>query len=71
MGGVMDILDYSSAVKKKVFKANNSVQGPFTNYVSLVSGVWNSASALSTITFTLDNVNAFSTGTSFALYGVK
>ena len=71
MGGVMDILDYSSAVKKKVFKSNNTIQGPSTNYVSLVSGVWNSASALSTITFTLDNANAFAAGTSFALYGVK
>jgi len=67
---VIDILDYSTTNKYKTFRA---VQGGDSNgagMVGLVSGVWMSTSAITSITINPSGGTAIQYS-SFALYGVK
>ena len=68
--GILDILDYASATKTKTFRVFNGIDtNTTTGSVRLNSGLWNSTSAITSITFTANNGN-FGTTTSFALYGM-
>lgn len=69
--GILDILDYASTTKTKTFRVFTGIDtNTTTGSVRLNSGLWNSTSAISSITFTANNGN-FGTDTEFALYGIK
>ena len=68
---IIDIHDYASTTKNKTMRIFsgadfNSTQG----YVNLVSGLWMSTSAVTSISFVL-SANSWTTTTQFALYGIK
>ena len=69
---IIDILDYTNTNKNKTVRIleggdqNNSG----SQYVSLISGLWLSTSAINSITLTAYNGN-WAQYTSFALYGIK
>ena len=72
---VTDLLDYQNTSKYKTirtlqgFDANND--GPGRYYaIRFFSGLWQSASAVTSITITAPNGN-WATNSSFALYGIK
>lgn len=73
---IMDILDYANTNKYKTirmlkgFDTNGTVSG-FGGRVGLISGNWRSTSAITSVTFTIDNAANFSVNSKFALYGVK
>ena len=71
--GIVSILDYASANKNKVSRVLSGYeQNTIDCGINFSSQNWmNSSTAVSTITFTLDNAANFRTGTHFALYGVK
>jgi len=67
---IMDIVDYANTSKNKTVRTfwgadQNSTGGS----IELTSGLWMSTSAINSITFTYGY--AFTTGTTFALYGLK
>ncbi len=69
--GIIDIHDYASTTKLKTSRAivggdRNAANG----YIELYSSLFNSTSALSSITLTSGGSN-YATTTSFALYGMK
>lgn len=69
--GVIDIHDYASTTKLKTSRAftggdNNSTAGK----VNLYSSLFNSTSAISSITI-ISGGSSFATTTQFALYGIK
>lgn len=70
---IMDIVDYASTSKYKTLQVaqgvDDSSNGYFANY--LKSGLWLNTSAVTSITiFNTSSTNG-STGTTFALYGIK
>jgi hypothetical protein len=73
---ILDILDYANTNKYKTtralsgFDVNGTVSG-FGGRVGLTSGNWRSTSAITSITWTVDNSANFSVNSKFALYGVK
>ena len=70
-GGIIDILDYTSTAKNKTMRGfwGVSPASTSTNWrVTLASGSLTSTSAISSITFNLDNL---ASGSSIALYGIK
>jgi len=70
--GVIDIIDYASTTKKKTLRAFNGFNqnsGTNGNVITLNSGLWNSTSAISSITLTF--VGTVATGSVLALYGIK
>jgi len=69
--GIMDILDYTNTSKLKTIR---TLTGHDTNgggYVIARSALWNSTSAVTSITFTPDSGYSFAQYSQFALYGVK
>jgi len=69
-GSIIDILDYANTNKYKTIR---SLQGSDANGSGLVlfrSGLWQSTSAITTLTFTTAN-GVFSQHSSFALYGIR
>lgn len=72
--GIIDIHDYTSTTRNKTVRAfcgvdNNTAS---TNYeVALSSGLFMSTNAITSITLEQNNNSNFSTGTQFALYGIK
>jgi hypothetical protein len=73
---IMDILDYANTNKYKTtralsgFDTNGTVAG-YGGRFGLVSGNWRSTSAITSITFTVDNAANYSANSKFSLYGVK
>jgi hypothetical protein len=73
-GGIIDIHDYASTTRNKTLRAfcgvdNNTAS---TNYeVALTSGLFNSTNAITSIKLEHSANSNFSTGTNFALYGIK
>ena len=73
---IMDILDYTSSNKYKTirslsgFDTNGTVSG-YGGRIGLFSGNWRSTSAITSITFTVDNAANYSANSKFSLYGVK
>jgi hypothetical protein len=73
---IMDILDYANTNKYKTIRAlsgfdvNGTIAG-FGGRVGLTSGNWRSTSAITSITFTVDNAANYSANSKFSLYGVK
>jgi len=72
---IIDIIDYASTSKYKTVRtiggqnANNDSNG--YNEIDLNSGLWRSTSAITSVTITDDRALAFSSLTTFTLYGVS
>ena len=70
---IFDFIDYASTTKNKTVRyfSGCDTDNYISNIVSLGSGVWFVTSAITSITITNSRSNGFSSGTSFALYGIK
>jgi hypothetical protein len=68
---IIDILDYANTSKYKTARALNGLDQNGSGGVELASGLWQSTVAINTITLTDGGANNFSTGTTFALYGIR
>jgi hypothetical protein len=72
---VMDIFDYSSTTKHKTVKSFNGFDDNTSHVgyipVTLSSGVWNSTSAITSITFTVSGGYGWRANGQLALYGIK
>ena len=68
--GIIDFVDYTNTNKYKTGRSLNGRDQNGGGYISLVSYLYNTTSASSSITFTATSGN-FATTTKFALYGIK
>ena len=70
--GIADFIDYASTTKYKTIRAftGYNTNGTITDNIELQSNLWTSTSALTSFTLT-SNGNAFTTTSTFALYGIK
>jgi hypothetical protein len=70
--GIIDIIDYASTSKNKTVRSisGGEFNGAVGGATYLSSALWNSTSAINSISFTAISGN-FTTTTTFALYGVK
>lgn len=69
VGGIIDILDYSSTIKNTTLKSLHGVTG-YNNEVHLTSGLFINTNAISSISLVVPLAN-FTTTTRFSLYGIK
>jgi hypothetical protein len=67
---VFDILDYQNTNKNKTVRFLSGYDANGSGFVFFGSGAWNNTSAVSSLTYYMDS-GTFSTGSSFALYGIK
>ena len=67
--GIIDIVDYASTTKYKTTKTFSGRDTNGTGWIQLSSGLWQSTSAITSITL-IDPNYTFSNGT-IALYGIK
>ena len=68
--GIIDIQDYASTTKTKTLKSFSGIDtNTTTGQIGMSSGLWNSTSAMNSITFTANN-GSFGTTTQIALYGI-
>ena len=67
---ILDIIDYADTSKYKTARGFSGSDRNGTGSIFLISGLWLSTSAISTITLTADGTN-WTTSTTFALYGIK
>jgi hypothetical protein len=71
-GSIIDGLDYSSIYKYKTFRMLSGYDSGSAGNLGFTSMAWlNSSTAISSITFTLDNSANFVANSSFALYGIR
>jgi hypothetical protein len=73
---VMDILDYKNTNKYKTVRIlsgadTNGAASGFAGFMQFSSGLWQSTSAVSTLTFTPADGTQFNQYSTFALYGIK
>jgi hypothetical protein len=68
---IMDIHDYASTSKYKTVRSISGADLNGSGRIYLNSSVWMSTSAITSITFEDQAGGGFSTGTTFALYGIK
>ena len=69
--GVIDILDYANTNKYKTFRTLSGFDANGSGYVGLYSGLWQSTSAINSLTISSNDGSGFLEYTSFALYGIK
>jgi hypothetical protein len=67
---IMDILDYRNTGKNRTAKILNGLVGSL-NRVFMTSHLYRSTSAVTSITFLMDNGATLSTDSRFSLYGIK
>ena len=67
---VVDILDYANTSKYKTLKSLGGSDSNGAGYVQFRTGLWMNTAAITSITFTVDG-GSYSTGSKFALYGIK
>jgi hypothetical protein len=71
-GHIVDILDWQNANKTKTVSILGGIaQGNGHSAAGLYSGMWNSTSTVTSITFTEPNFDAYHTNSRFSLYGIK
>ena len=68
--GIVDILDYASTTKNKTFRSLTGYDNNGSGIIFMISSLWKSTSAISSLTIVAQAGN-FTTGTTFALYGIK
>lgn len=69
--GVTTILDYANTNKYKTVRSLDGFDGNGSGGVEIVSSLWQSTSAITSITLTVNGSNNFAQYSSFALYGIK
>jgi hypothetical protein len=69
--GVTSILDYSSTSKFKTILSFDGFDANGSGGVELVSNLWRSTSAITSITLTVNEGNNFRPYSQFSLYGIK
>ena len=67
---VIDILDYANTSKNKTVRSLGGSDSNGAGFVQFRTGAWYNTAAVSTITITVDG-GTYSTGSIFALYGIK
>ena len=67
---VIDILDYGSTSKNKTVRSLQGADFNGSGYVNIMSGAWNSTSAVTSITL-LDATYNFKQYSTFALFGIR
>ncbi len=67
---VFDILDYQNTNKNKTVRFLSGYDANGSGYVFFGSGAWNNTAAITSLTYYMASGN-FSTGSSFALYGIQ
>jgi len=68
---IIDILDYANTSKYKTFRVLTGLDvNGSGGYAQLTSGLWQSTSAITTLTLTL-NAGSYTTASQFALYGIR
>lgn len=67
-GGIIDVLDYANTSKTKTMRALTGAENNSAGEIGLFSGLWNSTSAINSITIAISN---FTENSQFTLYGVK
>jgi hypothetical protein len=71
-GSITDILDYANTNKYKVLRSFSGYDANGDGYISLISGLWQSTSAISNIKiYPLDRSYTWRQYSTFALYGIK
>jgi secreted protein with Ig-like and vWFA domain len=68
---IIDILDYADTNKYKTVRVLGGEDANGSGQVGLGSGLWQKTTAISTILLSPNSSTLFSTGSSFALYGIK
>lgn len=66
---IVDVLDYASTSKYKTFRVFNGEDRNGAGNIYINSGLWMSTSAITSISFIVST--AWTTSTTFALYGIK
>ncbi len=69
--GIIDILDYANTNKFKTVRSLNGTDANGNGSVFLQSTLWQSSSAITSITFTAGNDSKYNQYTHFALYGIR
>jgi hypothetical protein len=69
--GIIDIHDYASTTKTKVFRSFHGQDRNGSGTVVMQSILWNSTSAITSISLTTGGSDTFVSGSTFALYGIK
>jgi hypothetical protein len=70
-GQVIDILDYANTNKNKVYRSLSGTDQNGSGGIFFISGAWLQTAAITQIDLTTGTGTAWTTGTSFALYGIK
>jgi hypothetical protein len=68
---ILDILDYANTNKYKTFRGLLGVDNNGSGYSGLMSGLWQSTSAITSIAFYPSTSGNITQNSQFALYGVK
>lgn len=69
---IIDVIDYASTTKNKTVRSFNGYDNNTSDgWIYLVSSVWLSTSAVTSITITNANGSTLASGSTFALYGIK
>lgn len=69
--GVMDILDYTDTNKNRTVRTLSGLDNNGSGYMTLFSSLYLSTTTVTSITLYMGYGTAFSSGTQFALYGIK
>ena len=71
--GIVDIHDYKSTTRNKTIRyfGGNESNGVNTGYVDIASGLYTATTAITSISFVDTSGYAFTTSSTFALYGIK
>lgn len=67
---IVDIHDYNSTTKNKTVRIFAGIDKNGSGHVSLLSGLWRSTSAITSLSLSVASDN-YLTGSTFALYGIK
>lgn len=70
-GNITTILDYANTSKYKTVRSLDGFDANGSGGIELVSSLWQSTSAITSITLTPNSGVSFNTYTHFALYGIK
>ena len=68
---IIDILDYTNTNKNKTTRALSGMDNNGSGELQLFSGLWMNTAAITNLTLTTLSSTTYSTGSTFALYGVK
>lgn len=69
--GVIDILDYANTSKYKTFRTLSGFDSNGSGYVGLYSGLWQSTSAINSLTISSNDGSGVLEYSQFALYGIR